>query len=212
MRGSIKSSTVLSGYCRSRWTRGWPLFLTGIAVILFGVLLEWQSPAFRLVPAAIAAGEWYRLLTGQLLHLGLNHLLLNLAGLLLVVHLFGNSVTAGTWGGLIAASLASTAAGLYWLEPGLGWYVGLSGALHGLLLGAILLDRISPQWERWLLGSVIVIKLLFEQWFGSLPFTEMAAGGPVIVSAHGYGAIGGTIFAVALLIVNRVGTSRRASV
>jgi hypothetical protein len=49
-------------------------------------------------------------------------------------------------------------------------------------------------------------KLLYEQRFGPLPFTADAAGGPVIVAAHLYGAAGGVLVGAAVAVRRRLGT------
>ncbi|OGT00537.1 MAG: hypothetical protein A3F73_06965 [Gallionellales bacterium RIFCSPLOWO2_12_FULL_59_22] len=39
--------------------------------------------------------------------------------------------------GLLGFSGAAVSACLWWLQPELAWYAGLSGALHGLWIGCI---------------------------------------------------------------------------
>ena len=51
----------------------------------------------------------------------------------------------------------------------------------------------------WLLLGIIA-KLSYEQFFGALPMTAEASGGPVWVNSHLYGALGGV---VATLVWNR---------
>jgi hypothetical protein len=57
------------------------------------------------------------------------------------------------------------------------------------------------------IGAVLALgvaaKLGFEQIQGPIPFTQASAGGPVIVAAHLYGAIGGALAAIAFGFVRR---------
>lgn len=195
-----------------RWRAAWPLAVLGIAALLLALAGDWSSPALRYERSAILDGEAWRLLSGHLVHLSLSHLLLNLAGLGMVMLLFGQGVAARDWGWLLAGSWLVMSVGFLWLEPGIGWYVGLSGLLHGLIIGGAWRDVAFPCLERNILVLIVVAKLGWEQAFGVLPFTAEAAGGPVVVDAHFYGAIGGALGAVVLWYAGRVRERRRSRV
>jgi hypothetical protein len=49
-----------------------------------------------------------------------------------------------------------------------------------------------------LLGTIIFGKLVYEQFFGAIPGSELSSGGAVITAAHVYGAIGG-LTAIAIM-------------
>jgi rhomboid family GlyGly-CTERM serine protease len=162
------------------------------------VAAAWGDAArelFRYDRLAIADGAIWRLLSGHVVHLGLQHLALNLAGLALVWFLVGRRYGTKQWIYVVAISVVTTGAGFWWLDSDLRWYVGLSGVLHGMLLaGAIQGLRWIP-WESAVICVLIVAKLGYEQFVGPLPGSEIAAGGVVIVSAHLYGAAGGVLAA-----------------
>ena len=146
--------------------------------------------------AAIAGGEYWRLLSGHIAHLGIRHLLLNLGGLLLVWLLVGRLYSTGRWILVAAICVLMMDAGFWFADAGMRWYVGLSGMLHGLLLaGAIRGIRTLPG-ESLVICAVIVAKLAYEQVAGPLPGSEAAAGGAVVVNSHLYGAIGGALSAL----------------
>lgn len=149
--------------------------------------------ALRYDRAAIADGEIWRLLTGHIAHLNPAHLLLNLAGLLLVWLLVGGRFSRLEWCLVIAATIAVIDCGFWFLDPGLGWYVGLSGLLHGLLLAGLVRGFRDAPGESIALGLLVILKIAYEQLAGPLPGSEASAGGPVIVNAHLYGAVGGVI-------------------
>jgi rhomboid family GlyGly-CTERM serine protease len=147
---------------------------------------------------AIVGGEYWRLLSGHFVHLGPEHLLLNLAGLVLVWLLIGRQYSTSQWFIVTAFSLVVITLGFWFLDTNLLWYVGLSGLLHGLLIaGAISGIKTQP------VESVIVLvavagKLVYELLVGPLPGSEATAGGAVITNAHLFGAIGGAVIAALL--------------
>ena len=151
----------------------------------------------------IAAGELWRLLTGHLVHLGVSHTVLNLAGLVLVWFLVGRAFTWKQWLWVMAGSVGAIDLGLWFGAPSLEWYVGLSGLLHGMLAAGIVAGLAERSGEAAILGLVVAGKLAWEQFAGPLPGSEATSGGAVIVDAHLYGVIGGTLVAVALIRVRQ---------
>lgn len=173
------------------------------ALLLLSAVLQFSglTPALRYSRDAIAAGEIWRLLTGHLLHLGAAHFVLNAVGTILAAALVGAQVRPLTWVGVWLACAFSVSAGLWFLQPGVGWYVGLSGVLHGLIVaGAV--AGLGDCRERLFAAAVLVAiaaKLGWEQWSGAMPGTAALAGGSVVTEAHLYGAIGGLIAGLAVL-------------
>ncbi len=148
--------------------------------------------------ADILDGQLWRLASGHFVHLGWGHALLNYLGLALTVVLFPGVVPRvdGAW--IALGSALAIDAGLLAFQPEIHWYVGLSGVLHGLLTGASVVT-----WRRResrVLLLLILSKVVWEQCFGALPATADLAGGPVIVDAHLYGALGGLITGVLLCL------------
>ena len=144
--------------------------------------LEWQR-------AAIAGGQWGRLFTGHFAHLGAHHLLFNLLGLALIVDLLLEDWSFAATLALAAASALGISVLLWWLEPDLQWYAGLSGLLHGLWAGAALagwLRRHQPMALAALLALAIKLAVL-NAGDGSMPVVPMA---------HVYGAASGLLWAV----------------
>ena len=152
---------------------------------------------------AIENGEYWRLVSGHLVHLSLGHLWPNVAALVIIGALFDGVFRNADWWRATVASAAAIDIGLYALDRGVLWYVGLSGVLHGVVAaGALaLLLRRQP------LGAVLAIglsgKLIFEQVMGPVPFTAASVGGPVVVAAHLYGAAGGALAEAAAYVVRR---------
>ena len=176
-----------------------PVLLTGIAVIL-AIAADTGREWFSLDREAIASGELWRLVSGHLVHLGLSHLLLNIAGLLLIWYLIGSAFNRNQWLLVLLIVIIAVDLGLWFLEPQLFWYVGLSGLLHGLLVAGIAGSLSARRIDVLVLGIAVLGKLTYEQLVGPLPGSEESTGGTVIVAAHLYGAIGGAIGAAWIMI------------
>lgn len=174
-----------------------------IVIVALALLVSGDSGRewLRFDRTGIAAGEAWRLLTGHLVHLGVTHALLNLVGLALVWFLVGRSFSARQWLWIITGSVAAIDVGLWFGNPSLEWYVGLSGLLHGMLAAGIVAGLAARSGEAVVLAVVVVGKLAWEQFAGPLPGSEATSGGAVIVDAHLYGVIGGTLVAATMIRV-----------
>ncbi len=152
----------------------------------------------------ILHGQLWRLLSAHLVHLGTAHLLLNLCGLGLVWALFARELSGAAGWLVLLCSALGVSFGLLLFDPGLVWYVGLSGVLHGLFAaGALRLWRERPA-EAALMLAALAGKLLWEQLLGPLPGTSAIAGGPVIVAAHLFGTVGGGLGALLRRVAARM--------
>ena len=178
------------------WKNDWPFLLTAGLAILLQLGGPDSVALFRFDRADVAPGQLWRVMTGNFLHLGVAHLLMNLAGLALLGIAGRNLFSGYQWAIILLFSLLGTGVGLYFLSPGITWYVGLSGVLHGLIL-ALCVALIAHQ-PRIALGIAVVVvgKLLWEQWQGAIPLTSQLAGGTVVVDAHLYGSLAGVLAAL----------------
>ncbi|MGB0865489.1 MAG: rhombosortase [Granulosicoccaceae bacterium] len=166
-----------------------------LVIVLISAALEWGglTEALQYDREAIQHGAYWRLLSGNLVHLGSNHLLLNAAGFALVAALVWRYYTQLEWLLIFTVCGLAVGVGLFFLVPELRWYVGLSGVLHGLLLaGACVEIQRYPQ-SGWPLLLLVVAKLIYEQVTGPMPGSEWAAGGSVVVQSHLYGGAAGLL-------------------
>ncbi|MEX2125756.1 MAG: rhombosortase [Woeseia sp.] len=165
----------------------------------FSVLAAIPGPAARMLlrydRTGIAEGDLWRLITGHFAHLGLPHVILNLTGLAVVWFLVGSACSSRQWFFVMVFSIAAIDLGFWFLDPGLDWYVGMSGLLHAVLVAGIVSRLGNTPVESIALALVIAAKIAYEQLAGPLPGSESSAGGPVVVNAHLYGAIAGIIAA-----------------
>lgn len=175
-----------------QWMSGWWLLgLLSLALVLLSLLGEQARLLLRYEREAVLQGEYWRLLTGHLVHGSWLHLFLNGAGLGLIVALFPDHYSTRQWLLIGLLSLIAIDAGFVFWEPQLHWYVGLSGVLHGALAaGAVAWWRYESKRLALALSVIFVGKLAWEQWQGALP---LSGGLAVVVDAHLYGALGGVI-------------------
>jgi rhomboid family GlyGly-CTERM serine protease len=175
----------------------------GLALLAACALLllpqAWGSTATNLLRydrAAIAAGQWWRLLTAQIAHLGLHHALLNTLGLVFLWALFAREWKPLQWGVIAFVVTVAIDGGLWFLDSGITWYVGASGTLHGLMVAGVVayIGRRDPL--GWIMAGLLVVKLAYEHLQGPLPFA--GRGVPVVVDAHLYGALGGLVTSIFL--------------
>ncbi|NND65609.1 MAG: rhombosortase [Gammaproteobacteria bacterium] len=175
---------------RQAWVMLLLMLLVAIAIAAGGEL--WRLE-LRYERDAIMDGEWWRLISGHWTHLGLSHLLLNLSGLIPLWLLFVNEFRWPTWMWVIICGVIAQAIGFMIFEPQLRWYVGLSGLLHSIFAAGVWAWCRQKYWLGYIAAVVLLGKLLWEQIAGPLPSSAETAGGPVVVDAHWYGAIGGVI-------------------
>ena len=173
---------------RGRWL--W-LLLIALLLNLLLALGDGVSALLRYERGAIAAGGWWRLLSAHLVHLDIHHLLLNEGGLVLVWSLFADDFDVLDWSVIVVTGALAISSGLWWLSPGVGWYVGASGLLHTAMAAGTAKHVATREWDRWILLGGLSMKLAYEQFAGR----DTAL---VVVDAHLYGAIAGFLVGAAL--------------
>lgn len=166
----------------------------GLFLLCLALYLADAEQLLRYDRNMIAHGEIWRLVTGHLLHLNAPHFWLNMSGVLIVAIFFRRDCTTVQWLVLMLWSSLYISAGLYWLDPDMQWYMGLSGVLHGLFIVGAWYERRRFRWSGNTLLVLLIGKLLYEQLGGGLASSEALIGAQVAVDAHLYGAISGVIF------------------
>jgi rhomboid family GlyGly-CTERM serine protease len=164
--------------------------LAGCALLLLPVLGgDAGREALRYDRIALAAGQWWRLLTAHFVHLDFDHAALNTLGLVLMWALFARDYRPRHWLAILIGSIAAIDAGLWLRDSTVAWYVGSSGALHGIMAAGTLAHLRRRDLDGWILAIFIVVKLAYEQSAGALPFSDSHSG--VVVDAHLFGTLGG---------------------
>ncbi len=173
-------------------------WLPPLALIVFiGVLAlggESLRDTLRYERAAIAAGEWWRLLSGNYVHLSPWHAFLNGLGVLVLVLLCPEALDWKIWlRRLLFLSLGMTL-GLYFLVPDAHAYVGLSGVIHGLFVLGLMPQVLKK--DLIALGCLLYLlgKIGYELFAGAPVSDEAALGGKVLVESHLYGTLSAFLY------------------
>ena len=177
-----------------------------LLILLFSAFLQasGQVPSWRYDQALIDAGNYWLLLSGNIVHLNWTHWALNIAGLTIGIFFFGGYGSVFHWLFVIFISAVFVGVGLYWFNPEVTTYVGLSGVLHGLLIyGGVREIRVYPA-SGYAFLFILVGKLIWEMLYGVVPGSENLIAGRVVTDAHLYGAIGGALATVLLALFDQL--------
>ena len=169
-----------------------PLILSHICIILIFALPKpdlWMAYD----RAAVNSGEIWRFLTPNFVHLGLWHTLLNLLGLWITMLLFINLLKTTDWLIWFALLFVGNIIGLHFWVPHLEHYVGMSGALYGLIAAAAVAELRLGVKLSGLLLIIVGAKIFAPQIFGIESSYNDWLGGNVIEEAHLIGFIEGLI-------------------
>lgn len=152
--------------------------------------------ALRYDRVLIAHGEWWRLLTGNLVHLGAWHLFLNALSLALLVLLCPQRMSAFEWLRRLVLVGIGMSIGLYLFVPGLPTYVGLSGLIYGLfVLG---LGHQAAQRDGIAIASLafLAARIGWELVIGAPASEQALIGGAVVAESHLYGVVAALLYGV----------------
>lgn len=187
-----------------------------ISLICVGLyLVGLTSPAIDNVLAyqrsAINDGEWWRLASGNLLHTNQWHLLMNLAGLWVVLFLHHFHYRLKGLSALFFILCLFEGIGLYVGYPQLLCYVGLSGMLHGLFAYGAVQDIVRKLRSGYVLLVGVIIKVGHEQLYGASSDVTAMIGARVATEAHLVGLICGLICALVVFITLKFNRSKVAT-
>lgn len=176
--------------------------LGGAALVLLVQAIVPLHGALEYRQALVASQPW-RALTAHLVHVNWVHALLNLAAWLVVARLFAPELR--TWRQPLVLAVAALAVTLHLalLHPGIAWYRGFSGTLHGVFFAgatawllALLTDGERRPRALWLPAVLVAggwVKVLAEQPGGSLtPYAQWLGAG-IVPQAHLAGAVAGSM-------------------
>jgi len=149
----------------------------------------------------ISQGELWRLFSGHILHTNGFHLLLNLAAMILLWALHGRFYTRLNYTTLFLLCSLSTSLGIYYFNPSLIQYVGLSGVLHGIFVFGAIMDITNKDKTGYLLFIGVWLKIAHEQIYGASTDVSDLIEASVAVDAHLWGAVGGLIFSTVYVVL-----------
>ena len=137
-------------------------------------------------------GQWWRLLTGHLLHTNFNHLMLNLSGLLLLWALHGEYYDIRyTWLFLLGGGLLISTALFFFSDT--THYVGLSAIIHTFFTWGAIQDIKLGMKTGWLLLLGVLLKVIWEQLYGGSVEVMNIINSNVAIDSHLYGAVAGLV-------------------
>ena len=164
-----------------------------ITIVIF--LLEPQASQWlAYYHTGIAQFEFWRLISASFCHTNFYHLLMNIFGLMITLLLFIDTFKFIKIFPLIIFNSLFIGIMLFFFEPQVSWYVGLSGVLHGLFSYGVSVDLYNKDRWGYLLGGGFILKIIYEQLFGAAQSTIDLINAPVLVNAHLYGAFSGVLF------------------
>ena len=179
----------------------------GALIALTWLLGDTGVRALQLDPEGIEQAEFWRLLTGHLVHTNLWHLLLNIASLTLIAMLFSALLSVKEWGVVFIASALLISCAYLLLSPDFDHYVGLSAVLYAVIIvGACFDIKTHPV----IATTVLVIvtgRVIWQQYSGAVDELAHLINARVAIESHLYGVITGYLLAGMLFIV-RLKTTR----
>jgi len=188
------ATTELNDNSSTPWRRYRGVLAVALVIVtalLLSVSTDKVQIALQYDRGLIQQGQWWRLVTGHLVHGSLHHAMLNVLGTALMAALFSRTYRFTSWLVIATTTIVTIDLGFWCLMPQLAWYVGLSGVLHGVLAaGSVAWWKTEDRLLALLLTLIMIGKLTWEQTHGALP---LSGDLPVAVNAHLYGAAGGLI-------------------
>lgn len=140
--------------------------------------------------------EYWRLLTGGLVHANLPHLILNLVGLFLLLTLYENQIATRIWCAISLLQVFCVNLTIYLMLPSTEFYLGFSGGLHGLYSWYSVIEwRRKHSWFPVCVLVVLFIKLGMDSMSANSISTQII-GMNVHWQSHWIGAITGILLAL----------------
>jgi rhomboid family GlyGly-CTERM serine protease len=177
---------------------------TSLIILLVAVVYLFEPQSSQLLAyyhIGIAEGELWRIISASFCHTNLNHLLMNLTGLVITLALLVDTFKNISIFPVIIFNSIFISFCLFIFEPDVIWYVGLSGVLHGIFSYGIASDINNRSLWGYLLAVGIIFKVTYEQIFGAQQSTITLIEADVLVNAHAYGVIAGICFYLTRLAI-----------
>jgi rhomboid family GlyGly-CTERM serine protease len=149
----------------------------------------------------MSEGEIWRTFSGHFFHTNGFHFLLNAAAVVLLWALHGHFYTIKSYLTVFIVSAIVCSIGIHWFSPDIDQYVGLSGVLHGIFIWGAIEDIKAKERTGYLLLLGVILKIAHEQYYGASEDVSDLIGANVAINAHLWGAIGGVIAVMILIII-----------
>lgn len=168
--------------------------IIGLCVVAYVAMIPGGTRDWALYGPAVAAGEWWRLVTSGFVHYGLVHLAFNMYVLWLVGRFLEPAAGSLRFFAIYTASLLAGAAGALILDPN-ALTGGASGAVFGVAAAATLaLTSLGVSFGSTGFGPLLVVNLLL-----GFVIANVSVGG------HLGGLLGGLLCAAGLTEIRERG-------
>lgn len=143
----------------------------------------------------ILQGEYWRLITSNLVHYGFAHVAMNAAAFIIISFTLLRELSLKTYAMLLLICALAVNMGTLVFNPELSFYRGFSGALHGLIVAGLLFNSVRNRWLSYL-GVILVFGKIIHEHQTDFQANELQALLPVkvAVDSHLYGALAGLVF------------------
>ena len=141
----------------------------------------------------VNSGQVWRLFTPNLVHLGLEHTLMNLASLWLISLIFRPLLKLSDWSIWLAVLFLANIIGMHFWLPNLTSYVGMSGALYGLIAACCVAELRLKVKISGILLVIVGVKIFAPQIFGIKSEYDEMIGGYIVEESHIIGYLQGMI-------------------
>ncbi|MBV1911172.1 MAG: rhombosortase [Kangiellaceae bacterium] len=180
----------------------WPTILITVVTAMIMLTFDTSILMLRYEKTAVNDGDLLRLFTANLCHSNWNHWILNIAGLWLMELFFKPVLSTIQRNSLLVFCMLGSVTFLH-LFMNLTWYVGLSGALHGFLVGGAMLTWSTAKKLNSAILLIVVAKLFIEYFWQINQSTENLINANVIEEAHTFGALSAVIYFGLYLVLKK---------
>ena len=171
-----------------------------VIILTLGLLSSTVNPSLMFERDLIEQGQYWRLFSASFVHLGFYHTLLNVLGFVFWYVLFSRAYEPKSFHLLITLGALLNGVMLLLFSPNVQGYAGFSGVLHGLILFSLILDIKKDKWNV-LFVMCFWAKLIYEQQpTYDVYYLTGYMNAPVIVDAHLYGGIVGSMAAACVIV------------
>jgi rhomboid family GlyGly-CTERM serine protease len=176
-----------------------PLIVGLISIVAF-LFEPMASNYFALERTWWSQGNYYQIVSGHFLHTNFIHILFNLLGLLLLWALHGDDYEMASYLGKFLIVCIGISLCMYVFSGEIVWYVGLSGAIHGIFAWGCIRDVENKVFSGWLLLIGLALKVGNEQLNGAGSLMPNLINASVAIDSHLYGAIIGLLVGIVSLL------------
>jgi rhomboid family GlyGly-CTERM serine protease len=174
-------------------------------IIVLLVLFSLQSIQSSLIfdHEKIVNGEYWRLISGNFVHVSYLHTLMNAFGILLLRQLFKEHLKTNELITFLPLAGISIGTGLYVFSPDIQKYAGFSGILYGYFFYTACLSIYHKNYHYGVPVVIVVCGKTFYEKFLVTPSTTTEAffDMPIAIDAHLYGLIFGFIYFLILILL-----------